>query len=248
MASIAADDETDEARLWAAFKDGGLERAKHRLFDQHQPFALSIARRHYREKNWGDLDFSDILQLAYVGLMEAIDRFEHGRGVPFRGYCAKRISGSILSGIAHLSEVREQVSVRSQRERERLRSLSEGRAGGDGKAITYLAEIVSGLAIGYILEGTGLYVGEAEESKATLPSAYDSLAWRELTERLGHELAKLPERERMIMRHHYLAGVGFDQLATLLGLSKGRISQLHRAALNRLRLRLAAMGHFSLQR
>ena len=56
----------------------------------------------------------------------------------------------------------------------------------------------------------------------------------------------LPARERDILRHHYIDGVGFDQLAVLLGVSKGRVSQLHRSALDLLRKRLRQKGQYNL--
>ena len=58
----------------------------------------------------------------------------------------------------------------------------------------------------------------------------------------------LGERERHILRYHYLEGLSFGQIAQLLGLSNARISQLHKAALGTLQRRLAASGHFRLEK
>jgi RNA polymerase sigma factor for flagellar operon FliA len=69
-----------------------------------------------------------------------------------------------------------------------------------------------------------------------------------MTVRLNGELASLPPREQLILRRHYHDGLGFDALAALLGLTKGRISQLHRSALATLRKRLGQRGHFTLER
>jgi RNA polymerase sigma factor for flagellar operon FliA len=67
------------------------------------------------------------------------------------------------------------------------------------------------------------------------PSAYESLAIEELRRRLNETVDTLPEREGYVIRQHYRHGVSFQQIATLLGVSKGRVSQIHRAALERLR-------------
>ena len=53
-------------------------------------------------------------------------------------------------------------------------------------------------------------------------------------------LANLPEQEAVVVRQHYDHGLPFAQVAQLMGLSRGRIAQLHRAALERLRKRLKA--------
>jgi RNA polymerase sigma factor for flagellar operon FliA len=242
-----------ELTLWRAFKATGSRLAREDLFNLHQPFARNIARRHYRERTRGDLDIHDLQQLAYTGLLEALDRYDPSRGAPFRPFASHRISGAIRDGLSHMNEVREQLSWTHRARRERMTSLT----GGDtenldaAQAMVKLADIAVGLAIGFMLEGTGLYVEgeEAEAAAATAPpTAYDSLVWKETVAQLQAEIAILPERERTILREHYLNGLSFDQLTDLLGLSKGRISQIHRAALLLLRKRMGEHGFFRLGR
>jgi len=108
-----------------------------------------------------------------------------------------------------------------------------------------LMDLAVGLAVGFMLEDTGLYAGEDAEQR---PTAYESLAWKEAIQKLAREVAGLPDRERLIVRRHYFEGLTFDQIGALLGLTKGRISQLHRAALALLKKRLRKAGEFRLER
>ncbi len=241
-----------EAALWDEFKNNGSVTARERLFMRHVAFARNIARRHHRETTWGDLELSDLRQLAYAGLLEALDRFDPGRGVPFRPFAAHRISGSVRDGIAQMSEARRQSTRRHEAWRERTRSLAEA---ADAElpipdAMEKLAEIAVGLALGFILEDAGLTVhNDVEQGNLrSTATAYDSLVWRDMVSQLRLEIMNLPERERMILRAHYEDDVGFEHLASLLHLSKGRISQLHRAALTLLRQRMDRRGHFRLER
>ena len=87
-----------------------------------------------------------------------------------------------------------------------------------------------------MLEGTGLV--EPEDGIDRRPNAYESLAWRQLNAQLDREIDRLPEREAAIIRQHYENGVSFSQIAQLLDLSKGRVSQLHAHALAKLRTRI----------
>ncbi len=239
----------EETTLWVAFKSGASMDAREQLFTRHAAFARNIAHRHFRERSRGDLEIADLHQLAYTGLLEALDRFDPARGVPFRPYAAHRISGSISDGIARTNEVREQIGWRQRVNRERLQSLSDG--DGDNlrtaDAMEQLAQVAVGLALGFILEGTGLF---AQPSKDDVPSSsatgYESLAWKEVIAQVNAELDALPQRERTILTQHYLMGVDFDRIGSLLSLSKGRVSQLHRAALSLLRKRMAQRGHFRL--
>ena len=52
----------------------------------------------------------------------------------------------------------------------------------------------------------------------------------------------------MIIRRHYLDGLTFEDIGSKMGLSKGRVSQIHKAALILLRKRLSKSGDFRLQR
>jgi RNA polymerase sigma factor for flagellar operon FliA len=191
------------------------------------------------------------VQLAYTGLLEALDRFDLQYGTPFRAFAAHRISGSIRDGIARMTEVREQISWRNRVRRERMASLANIPSDqmGTSDAMAKMAEIAVGLALGFMLEGTGLFEhGESADGVPHSRTGYESLAWKEIVDQLHVELSALPEREHTILRQHYIDGMSFDHLSTLLAVSKGRISQMHRGALNRLRKRMRERGHFRLER
>jgi RNA polymerase sigma factor FliA len=248
MAAGARDDGSDdEMELWSRYGANPSPALRETLFTRHANFARNIARRHYREKSWGDIEFADLSQFAFAGLLEAIDRFDPKHGAPFRAFAAHRISGSITDGIARANEMREQVSWRHRLRRERLSSLAE--RSDVASPIEKLAEIAGGLALGFMLEGTGLLFESEEDKASSSPeTAYESVAWNELVGELKSAIPALPERERTILERHYVDGLSFDQLALLLSLSKGRISQLHRAALARLRKRMRERGHFRMLR
>jgi RNA polymerase sigma factor for flagellar operon FliA len=237
----------DETALWLALRDGSAL-AREQLFERNLPYARALARREYRSRRGADLDPDDLFQLACTGLLEAMDRFDPALGVPFKGFANRRIRGAMIDGIAKTNEVREQLSHRGRVKRERLRSLSRERSATmpSGEAMEALVDMAVGLAIGFMLEGTGLYHDEDEPS--TQATAYDSLAWKEMVDRLVAELVRLPDRDRTIIRLHYMEDVNFDQIAVLLDLSKGRISQLHKAALMLLRKRVSGAGGFRLER
>jgi RNA polymerase sigma factor FliA len=247
-------DADGEALLWMDFKLRGSAVAREQLFLRFTGFARNVARRLHREHSWGDLELADLQQHAYTGLLEALDRYDPSFGTPFRAFAAHRISGSIRDGIAQTNEMREQISWRRRIRRERVQSLSDAQADTSSTAVTpieKLADIATGLALGFMLEGTSLFVeGDADAGQPVqvAATAYDSVVWNETVSRLHDELAALPEREQNILRQHYMGGLSFDQLASLLSISKGRVSQIHRAALELLRKRLRERGHFRITR
>lgn len=247
--ALVSEDFAGEMSLWRAMREDESAAARERLFTHYLPFARALAGRQFRGRTGGDIEYEDFLQLSCAGLLEAMDRYDPGLGVPFRGFAVRRINGSILDGLAKTSEIREQLAIRHRMRRERLRSLAPGDAGElpPSEAMEALIDLAIGLALGFMLEGTSLYREDGNAAGAQ-PTAYDSLAWKDLVERLSVELGRLHDRDRAIVRLHYLEGVSFDQIAALLGLSKGRISQLHKSALALLRKRISGAGGFRLER
>jgi RNA polymerase sigma factor for flagellar operon FliA len=243
--SLEGDQETS---LWKEFGSTGSAIAREKLFSAHFNFARQIATRHFLDRRSGDIEFLDLCQLAYAGLLEAIDRFDPDRGTPFRGYAARRISGSVVDGIAKMSEVREQVSFRHRVRYERARSLSEGveSAAPATETLKALIDVAVGLALGFMLEGTNLYVSEGKRDGRA--DAYESLIWKDTVQRIMAEVSQLPDRERSIVRYHYLSGLSFEQIGAILGLSKGRVSQIHKASMDLLKKRLRLAGDFKIER
>ena len=232
--AIVTRPERVEALLWATLRFENRQESREPLFHLYRPYARAIAVRH-RPQLHDCTGSSDAEQWAYEGLLQAIDSYDPLRGPPFRGYARRRIVGSIRDGFARLSELDAQYSTRRRLERERVRSLKQQRPEGD--AISRIAEVAVGLAIGLMLAETRLIAGDDDPDPAA--SAYDSLAWRQTQLQLSKAVARLGEREAAVIVNHYEHGLSFAQIADLLGLSRGRISQIHHSALVKLRRKIA---------
>lgn len=237
--SIVVDPARREASLWRRYRFEEQFDCRALLFDLYVELARKLARRRLGRRSPTSLERGDVEHLAYEGLLQAIDRFDPLNGAPFEAFARRRIAGSIADGIATLSEVGAQIRARYRARQERLRSVADSDVSQGQDSLAALSEVTISLALGLMLEDTGL-VAFADGADPR-PSAYDSLAWRELHSRMHGEVEHLPEREALIVRQHYYNGLSFGQIADLMGLSKGRISQLHRAALSRLRKRIGRM-------
>jgi len=229
-----------EASLWRRLRNCAEAACREALFNRYVALARSVAGRHFNRRPPPRPELTDYQQFAYTGLLQAIDRFDPLRGVPFPSFAKPRIVGSISDGIAQMSEIDAQCSQRRQIENERIRSLRSREEEGPGEAIFRLSRLAAGLAIGLILEGSPpVLEGQLVDPS---PSAYDSLQFRQLQMRLAEAVSGLPEKEAIVIRQHYLNGLGFGQVAELLGLSRGRISQLHHSALRRMRKKIGTIG------
>lgn len=270
MAAAAPSASTDlpaeeEAQLWSRWRGAGDTAARERLVLHYLPLARTLAAVHYRGRVHADVEFDDYLQLARLGLMESVDRYEPGRGAQFKTYVAHRIRGALLNGLEKATEKSQQIAARKRLRAERLDSVksaaldtaasdpSDERRGTTVRGtvarsrqstlLAYLAEVGIGIALGVMLEDTGMVAadGESEGGEVAAVSVSPDVLYFRKTElqrwqeQLREALARLPAQESRVIRYHYQQEVPFDEIAAMLGVSRSRVSQLHRQGLGKLR-------------
>lgn len=225
---------SDEDALWQRWIGLRDHAARDIIAHHYLGYARALAAQLYSGRRSDEFEFDEYLQFATLGMMESLDRFDPNQGVMFKTFANRRITGAVLSGLALLSERQEQVVFRKRIADERTASLTDEKTlNDDPEAILReLASIGVGLALGYILDGTGMVEGNEQ---ALPDNTYARTELRQFRERISYLVGRLTAREQEVVRLHYFQSKSFDEVAEQLGLSKGRVSQLHTQALGRLR-------------
>lgn len=232
--------------LWRRWRTDKDVSSREQLLLHYLPYARIVAASYYRHRAHDDIEFAEYLQFASVGLLESMDRFDPQAGIQFKTFAARRMHGAILNGMEKLTERQQQIVCRRQLLAERRASL---RRSENVRQVTqkkpddlfrYLADIGVGLVLAYLLEGTGMV--DTEETPALLHQAYQRIELHQLQKKIHTRVNDLPQKERVVIRYHYLQDMPFCEIASLLQVSKGRIAQIHRQALQRLRKSLQEDG------
>lgn len=222
-----------ENELWRRLRSSRDAQARQQLVLRYLDLARRIAGMVYAKRKRLTADFEDYLQLARVGLLEAIDRFDPARNANFATFATYRIRGAVLNGLARASEIAAQTAqYRRTRLAERAASVSEGSAPTASGPLEGMVDVVVGLALAFALD-------EHDPAEAAPTDPHRLYEVKQLSERLAQVVRGLPRRERLIIRHHYFEHLEFIEIGQRLGLSKGRVSQLHARAL---RLSREALG------
>ena len=254
-----------ERNLWLRWTENKDEDAREQLICLFLPYARIIAATLFARRIQRDVEFSEYLQLASMGLVEAVDRFDPQRGVQFKSFASKRMQGAILSGLERLTEKNQQIVVHSQLRKESLlavkaqalhavscddgseKAVDAGSKRAQQALFDYLAEVGIGLALGVLLDGTGMVHDESLDRRPAVASPeviyFRQQELRELRERVKEQVSRLPPQEQLVIRYHYLQELSFDEIARMLDVTRGRISQLHRQGLKSLRHHLAERKH-----
>lgn len=236
----------------AALPDGHPRRDRLRttLIDAHLPLARNIARRHAHRAD----SVEDLEQVAAVGLVLAVDRFDPDRGHDFLSFAVPTISGEVLRYFRDRA-----ATIRTPR---RLRSLQalvqdaaavlaqrHGRAPRPSEIAAELdvdvdtvLEALAARDVAYTasLDEPGPDDDDRPRYGAALAHVDGEFELVEQREAVAPLLAELPERERRILLLRFFGGLTQTEIAAQVGISQMHVSRLLGRTLAGLRQRLAA--------
>jgi RNA polymerase sigma-B factor len=215
------------------------------LVEMHLPLVEHLARRF---RNRGE-PLDDLIQVATIGLIKSVDRFDTDRGVEFSTYATPTIVGEIKR---HFRDRGWAVRVprRLQELRLQLTSATSELSQLHGRAPT-VAELAAHLKLSEeeILEGlesanaySTLSLDVPEQGDDDSPAVVDSLGTEdealegvEYRESLKPLLERLPPREKKILLLRFFGNMTQSQIATEIGISQMHVSRLLARTLAQLR-------------
>ena len=251
-----AADETQA--LWREYAKKKDQATRDRLILTYAPLVKYVAGR-LGSGLPAHVDENDLVSYGLLGLIGAIERFDPDRDIKFETYAIARIKGSIIDELRAMDWVPR--SVRS-RARDIERAIGElerklHRAPTDeeiaeklGVSTDDLNESLSEIGRSSIAAldelwtisspGGGDQVALIDTIEDTQgPEPQTELAQTELKEALGEAIARLPEREKLVVTLYYYEELTLREIGEVLGVTESRVSQLHTKAILRLKARLA---------
>jgi RNA polymerase sigma factor for flagellar operon FliA len=218
------------------------------------PFVEQLARR-VAATMPHSIDIGDLVQDGVIGLIDAADRFDEGRGIKFETFAERRIRGAMIDALRKDAWPR---GVRRQRReleaaREELRrelgaepSLADlaAKMGSDEKRLSRTIVRIN------TIESTSPLANNEKLDESTLPAtlipsepekpdtAYER---NETKERVRAAIASLPAREQKVISLYYYGEATMKQIGAEIGVNESRVSQLHARAIRRLRDALEVM-------
>jgi RNA polymerase sigma-B factor len=232
-------------QLLTRYARTGDHRARERAIEQAMPLARRLAWRHRR----GHEPIEDLLQVAYLGLVAAIDRFDPTRGTRFASFAHPTITGELLrhfratSWTAHVPRgVQEHVLAVRHATDDLTTSLGRSPSLSDLALATGLdsEQITEALHARVALHAASLdcAVNGDEENGDTLVDLlgaddehFDLIDRRASVASL---LSTLPRRDREMLHMRFAHDMTQSQIATRLGCSQMQVSRLLRRTLERL--------------
>jgi RNA polymerase sigma-B factor len=243
----------EDRRLFLRYHHDGDVAARERLAERFMPLARQVARRYQRP----DESFEDLVQVASLGLVKAIDRFDPDRGTAFTSYAVPTMSGEIRRHFRDASwalHVPRSVQDRVMRLNTSMSRLSAklGRSPTPSELAADLEEeveiVLEALEAARAHDAISLDMSRGSDSEDAGTYADKVGAPDERYELLENQsviagtLRALPERDRMVLGLRFEHDLTQAQIASRVGISQMHVSRIIRRSLDRLQLAAKAGG------
>ncbi len=233
-----------EQELWTRFKDQGDTEARNRLVVHYSPLVKYVAGR-VRSGLPASVDQDDVISDGVIGLMDALEKFDPGRGLQFQTYAVTRIRGAMVdalrSGDWVPRTVRDRVKQHDAATQELTRTL--GRTPTERELAEKLELTVEAVrrqrsdsahtrmaSLDESVEGDDDHLAGQLELRVAdddLPAGFIKA------------IRALPERDQIVLALYYWERFTLAEIGRVLGVSESRISQLMSRATKSLRVGLA---------
>ncbi len=242
--------------LWRRYKNDGDLEARERLVVAYSPLVKYVAGRTASGLP-AHVDEADLISYGLSGLINAIERFELEREIKFETYAITRIRGAIIDELRSMDWVPRSVRSRA-RDIEKAHTKLEHRlqrAPNDeeiaeemGIELVEFHDLLLQISKSSVAALDELWsVGDSSGDSVSLldtitdENALDPAAvvdQTELRDRVADAIARLPEREKLVVALYYYENLTLREIGEVLGVTESRVSQLHTKAVLRLRSRL----------
>ena len=242
--------------LWSRYKQDGDQQARERLVLAYSPLVKYVAGR-MSSGLPAHVEEADLISYGLLGLISAIERFDLEREIRFETFAVTRIKGSIIDELRSLDWVPRSVRAKA-REIEQVNAKLENklqRAPTDAEMSDALGvtqdefqESLVKIANSSVVALDELWtVSDSSGDQVSLldtipdPAAADPAHELDLTDMkdsLADAIARLPEREKLVIALYYYENLTLREIGEVLGVTESRVSQLHTKAVLRLKSKL----------
>jgi len=248
--------EDELAIRWESFKRDGDTDAREKLILHYAPLVKYVASR-VATGLPASVDQHDLVSYGMFGLIDALEKFEPGRGNKFETYAIPRIKGAIIDELRAMDWVprsirfkaRELEKAQADLEAKLKRRPSEeelaerlGMSRRELHAMVSQISFVSVLALDEVVSA-GSDRGDQVTLMDTIADKGLDPTWgvesQEMRGLLAAAINSLSEREKIVVTLYYFEGLTLAEIGEILGVTESRVCQIHTKAVGGLRGQLS---------
>lgn len=238
----------NKERLWIEYNHSKSAVIREQIIIEYVPLVKVVAGRLsiYLGSN---VEYDDLVSYGIFGLIDAIDKFDYGKGIKFETYASLRIRGSILDQIRKLDWIPRSVRQKQKAIDTAVKTLEKeiGPNYSDSDMAKELGisedEYLNWLSQTNISNISSIedFLDQGNEVKASSNRSYARIEPEkvveesELKEKLEEALDILTEKEKKVILLYYYEDLTLKEISRVMDVSESRVSQLHSKALKKLK-------------
>jgi RNA polymerase sigma factor for flagellar operon FliA len=221
------------------------QEARRQIVEEHAGLVRTVARRIYRRlpSYARGFDEEDLVSAGILGLLEAHERFDEDAGIPFPTFAEFRVKGAILDELRRHDFFPQRLRRKANKLQKTEKQLEQdlGRPPTDDEVAEEM-ELSSEELVKLRNETKAYSFVDSDDAHITLrspnPDPLFLVRAKELRNELIKQLKDLPDREKLVMDLYFNRELMLKEIADILGVTEGRVSQIKSAAIKRLRIRM----------
>src|SRR5579875_3670271 len=237
---------TDSNDLFVRWQEHGDRRAREELIQRFLPLARKLARRYAGPRE----PFEDLMQVASLGLVKAVDRFDTDRGTAFSSFAVPTILGELkryfrdLGWSVHVPRGAQELALKVEEAQQRLTTRT-GRPPTVNELAQYLEleveEVLEALETAAAHHSASLDAPreDRDDESGSLVDVFGEEDRRyeliEETTTIAVAARELTPRERRVLALRFACDMTQTQIAQEIGVSQMQVSRILRRALTQLR-------------
>ena len=247
--------EAEKNRLWENYSKSRSQDIREKLILEYAPLVKIIAGRLSMYLGY-NVEYEDLVSYGIFGLIDAIDKFDYGKGIKFETYASLRIRGSILDQIRKMDWIPRSLRQKQKRLESALSELETelGRVPTDEELAQKLEISVDELCSweGQSMSSAMMSLDECMDQgvelkeTAVINSRFDTpeqvVEQEEIKRILAETLETLTDKEKKVILLYYYEELTLKEISLVMEVSESRVSQLHTKGLQKLRQRLGVHG------
>ena len=244
-------DDAKKNKLWEEYARTKSDKLREQIIIEYVPLVKLVAGRLNMYLGY-TVEYDDLVSYGVFGLIDAIDKFDYGKGIKFETYASLRIRGAILDQIRKMDWIPRSVRQK-QKQIEGAVAKLEKEQGGNLKDKDIAKELgisieeyrnwegltnISNIASLDEFMELGTENGVKEFRNTVYLEPEQALDREEIKKMLVTALDLLTEKEKKVVLLYYYEELTLKEVANVLEVSESRISQLHSKALEKMKKHL----------
>lgn len=245
----------EKSKLWEEYEKDRDPQLREKIILEYASLVKIIAGRLSMYLGY-NVEYEDLVSYGIFGLIDAIDKFDYGKGIKFETYASLRIRGAILDQIRKLDWIPRSLRQKQKKIDSAMMKLENelGRPATDLEMADALeisqdeflnwqvqTNVSNIISLDEYIENTGEH--EVDVLKANVYHMPEQMIEKGETKKMIMDaLDNLTEKEKKVILLYYYEELTLKEISNVLEVSESRISQLHTKALAKMKSKLGSIA------